>query len=253
MRLRAVATGPRAPRLSKCGASARWWMLYALSPSNMARGVMEQLHLLLYLQEIQAQCRMARIAFDSLSRWPPTHPPAQTIEDGAVKTAAFFRDMHSMLTHVGVISKLLWPIKEKRANTREQRGAELRARLGLPAADHILCARTLRDDLEHFDERLDRWVLRQDGKRPPDYWQDCIGPWEVPLRHGAEAHNVMRHYDPGTKLFRFQGKSMHMPELVLAVKALQDRVDGEVAQLLAQLYPTPDHVATPDFSNVMPW
>lgn len=223
---------------------------------------MQHLHLLLYLQEIQAQCRMARIAFDSLSRWPHEHSCAQTIEEGAVNTAAFFRDMHSMLTHVGVISKLIWPIKNRakireqceadRAKIREQRESELRARLELPLAGHILHLRVLRDSLEHFDERLDNWVLQQDGKRAPDYWQDCIGPWEIPLQHGAEAHNVMRHYDPDTKLFRFQGKSMNVPELDLAVKAVQHRVDVEVARLLAQVYPTPDHDATPDFPNVMP-
>jgi len=217
---------------------------------------MEQLHLLLYLQEIQAQCRMARVAFDSLSRWLDGLPPAQTIEEGAVKTAAFFRDMHSMLTHVGVISKLLWPIKEKRANTRERRGAELRARLGLPPADHILCGRTLRDDLEHFDERLDSWLLQKEtrlreGKRAPDYWQDCIGPWGIPLPYEAET-DVMRHYDPDTQFFRFQGKRMHVPTLDQAVKALQHRVDGEVCQLLAQLYPTPDHIASLDYPSVMP-
>lgn len=218
---------------------------------------MEQLHLLFYLQEIQAQCRMARIAFDSLSRWPHAHPPAQTIEEGAVKTAVFFRDMHSMLTHVGVISKLLWPIKERRANTRERREEELRARLELPPADHILCGRTLRDDLEHFDERLDSWVLHketrlEEGKRAPDYWQDCIGPWKIPQDHRAEKQDVMRHYDPNTRLFRFQGKPMHVPTLDEAVKALQHRVDGEVGQLLAQLYPTPDHVASPDYPSVIP-
>lgn len=217
---------------------------------------MEQLHLLLYLQEIQAQCRMARSAFDSLSRWPHAHSPVQTIEEGALNTAAFFRDLHSMLTHVGVISKLIWPIKN-RANTREQRGAEVRAHLELPPAGHILHGRALRDDLEHFDERLDSWVHQkeiclQERKRVPDYWQDCIGPWGIPLQHGAEAHNVMRHYDPDTKIFRFQGKPMNMPELDRAVKVLQHRVDGEVAQLLTQLYPTSDRTASPDFPSVMP-
>lgn len=212
---------------------------------------MDRLHQLLYLQEIQAQCRMAKIAFDSLTAWPAPYPEARTIEQGAVQTAALFRDLHSMLTHAGVISRLLWPAPTgKGAADRNRRAEALRDQLGLPPSSHLLCNRALRDGLEHFDERLDSWTARKEA--PPDYWQDCIGPWEVPQTHGAKDHNVMRHYDPGTQCFRFQGKPIHVPTLGRAVKALQLRVDREVAQLLAQLYPTPDHIASPNYPSVIP-
>lgn len=212
---------------------------------------MNRLHQLLYLQEIQAQCRMANIAFDSLSAWPAPYPESRTNEQGAVKTAALFRELHSMLTHAGVISRLLWPASSgKGAMDRNRRAEALRDLLGLSPSSHLLCDRALRDGLEHFDERLDSWTARTEA--PPDYWQDCIGPWGVMQTHGAKDHNVMRHYDPSTQHFRFQGKPIHMPTLGQAVKALQLRVDGEVAQLLAQLYQTPGHIASPDYPSVMP-
>ena len=218
---------------------------------------MERLHMLFYLQEIQTQCRMVRIAFVSLSRWPHAYPPFQTIEEGAVSTAAFFRDMHSMLTHVGVISKLIWPIKN-RADTQRIRGEALRTRLELPLENHMLHKRFLRDDLEHFDERLDRWadqqkILQQAGDRASDYWQDCIGPWAVVhQQYRAAEHNVMRHYDPDTHTYRFQGRALNVQELDQAVAKLKQRVDDEVTQLLAQLYPVPDASALPSLPHVMP-
>lgn len=212
---------------------------------------MDQLHQLLYLQEVQAQCRMAKIAFDSLIAWPAPYPESLTNEQVAVKAAALFRDLHSMLTHAGVISRLLWPARTGRgAVDRNQRAEELRDLLGLPASSHLLSDRALRDGLEHFDERLDTWTSRKQASR--DYWQDFIGPWEVLQTYGAEDHNVMRHYDPGTHCFRFQDKSIHVPTLGQAVRALQLRVDGEVAHLFAQLYPTPDYGASPDYPSVIP-
>ena len=77
-------------------------------------------------------------------------------------------------------------------------------------------------------------------------------PWEVPQRHGAKDHNLMRHFDPESDVFRFQGKPVHLPTMGHAVEALKRSVDFEVAQLRALLYPTPEHVVSPEFPSVMP-
>ncbi|CAB3920290.1 Uncharacterised protein [Achromobacter xylosoxidans] len=220
------------------------------TPPTRPEVSMDNLPRLLYLQEIQAQCRIARIAFGSLTQWPSPYPTARTVAEGEVQTAAFFRDMHSLLTHAGVISRLLWPAGKKR-DARHRRAEVLRELLDLPASNHLLCDRSLRDGLEHFDERLDQWAAQQEASG--DYWQDCIGPWEVPEMHGAKDHNVMRHYDPYDKIFRFQGKPVHVPAIGDALAELQRRVDRLVAQLLALLYPTPDHVPAPQYPSVMPF
>src|SRR5581483_2573832 len=66
-----------------------------------------------------------------------------------------FRQLHYLLLHTSNVSKILWPGApgESRA---AQRGAELRKLMALPD-EHPLAQRTLRNHLEHYDERLDAW------------------------------------------------------------------------------------------------
>jgi hypothetical protein len=198
---------------------------------------MHLFHKLLYLQEVQAQCRMARQAFDSLSQGRMKSEPMRSIEEGAMQTAETFRNVHSMLTHTANISRLLWP-GNKAQPARKQRAEALRTLLELSEEGHPLSNRKLRDDLEHFDERLDQWTIN--GDIQPEYWQDCIGPWDVPLEYGAKERNVMRHLDPSTQTFRFQGRPWDIPEMINAVQVLQCCVDAKVAQLISTFYPQPN-------------
>ncbi|MBB5217181.1 hypothetical protein [Parapusillimonas granuli] len=186
---------------------------------------------------------MARQAFDLLNQRLTTSEPMHSIEVGAMETAEVFRNIHSMLTHTANISRLLWP-GNKQKSARKQRAEALRLLLDLPADDHLLSDRTLRDDLEHFDERLDRWTTSSDAA--PDYWQDCIGSWDVPhQQYGVKERNVMRHFDPSTQIFRFQGRPWNIPEMIDAVQALQHCVDAKVVQLISILYPQPDISPSP--------
>ncbi|WP_153100175.1 hypothetical protein [Paraburkholderia hayleyella] len=190
---------------------------------------------LFYLEEIGTQCRMARNAFNSLKNSEPTRT-IQTIEKGEMQTAEVFRNVHSILTHTGVISRLLWPgntqksAQSKSASEDKSASEKLRELLDLPANGHPLCERTLRNDLEHFDERLAKWIA--DVDMPPDYWQNYISPWSVITQHGAKEQNVMRHFDPGTQIFRFQGTPLNILEIVNSVEEMQCRVDAKHAQLM---------------------
>lgn len=65
----------------------------------------------------------------------------------------------ALLTHVAMISKFLAPIKA----SASERGVELRAHLGVPNDSPIL-PRAARDNLEHFDERVDGWVERNETR-----------------------------------------------------------------------------------------
>jgi hypothetical protein len=67
----------------------------------------------------------------------------------------------SFLTHVAMISKFLDPIHPN--ETKENRGATLRAHLNV-SDDSPIFPRTSRDNLEHFDERIDRWVQTGQNK-----------------------------------------------------------------------------------------
>jgi hypothetical protein len=76
----------------------------------------------------------------------------------------------SFLTHAAMISKFLDPIKA----SAKKRGVELRAHLGVPNESAIL-PRAARDNLEHFDERIDGWVERNEQRVLEMVFQDREG------------------------------------------------------------------------------
>ena len=59
------------------------------------------------------------------------------------------------LTHAAMVSKLLDPIKSE--GTAGIRGEALRAHLAVDGESPVL-SRSARDNLEHIDERIDRWA-----------------------------------------------------------------------------------------------
>lgn len=201
---------------------------------------MDLLHQLIYLQEIQAQCRMALQAGNALNQALARTDPKQSNEEGAMWTAEVFRNVHSMLTHVANISRLLWPGEHVKSQRRKMRAHELRALLQLPHCGHPLGKRSIRDDLDHFDERLDCWADQADGT-PREIWQDCIGSWEVPIKQfNAKRKNVMRHFDPKSQTFRFQGKPCCIPKMLEEVHSLKQKVDPVELQIRNTLYPIPE-------------
>ena len=69
---------------------------------------------------------------------------------------AIWRSIHGLLSAAANLSKLLWPAS--RDPVRRERGAWLRKELGIDDTSPMR-ARTMRDHLEHFDERLEDWCL----------------------------------------------------------------------------------------------
>lgn len=76
----------------------------------------------------------------------------------------------SFLTHAAMISKFLDPINA----SAKERGVELRAHLGVPN-DSAILPRAARDNLEHFDERIDGWVERNEQRVLEMVFQDREG------------------------------------------------------------------------------
>jgi|JI6StandDraft_1071083.scaffolds.fasta_scaffold30033_2 hypothetical protein len=64
--------------------------------------------------------------------------------------------LQDALNHCAAISRYFWPTSK--GNFSETRGEALRAHFRI-ADDSPLHDRDLRNSLEHFDERLDKWVL----------------------------------------------------------------------------------------------
>jgi hypothetical protein len=130
-----------------------------------------------------------------------------------------YRALHSVLTHAGNISKLLWPghVKDKEKQTRmAARAARLLARMKLPSpVSDVLRKRTLRNHLEHFDERLDDWA-EQSAQGLVDR---NIGPRE--MIQGVPQRAWLRHYDPSRREFTFRGDVFDLAQLVGTIEQVR--------------------------------
>jgi len=103
----------------------------------------------LYLRQLVEECRGGIEAAGLLN---------QAVRGGDI--ALSFQCADSIVYHAAAVSRFLWsPGSRDKALRRrsESRGAILRSSLAIPA-DHPIKSRTLRDHLEHFDERLDEWA-----------------------------------------------------------------------------------------------
>jgi hypothetical protein len=104
----------------------------------------------IYLDELISQ---AKSAISAVARMNITLT-------GQGRTDEFFRDAQDLLQHAAAMSRILWPPAGKsgpKTTRAKNRGDHLRARLEINES-HILKSRTLRDHLEHYDERLDDWA-----------------------------------------------------------------------------------------------
>lgn len=161
-----------------------------------------------YLTEIQTQCCFALHAVRGINQAmalceaDASHHHTLHLE--------VFRQMHSFLTHSSNVSKLLWPV----ASASQERGSALRTLLGVPEAS-CLKDRTLRNHLDHYDERLDAW-RKQDQRL---IISDCnIGPKD--MIEGVDDTGAMRNYDPAKKIFSFRGEDYDIQELTHAARDL---------------------------------
>ena len=75
---------------------------------------------------------------------------------------AHFDNLHRFCLDAALVSKTFWPSHTKKKSSeevRQNRGNQLRRLLNFSEKNAIR-NRTLRDSIEHFDERLDQWTLR---------------------------------------------------------------------------------------------
>jgi len=177
--------------------------------------------MVLYLREADTQCRLAIgavVGLNNALNATPDNPDGSTNWDRfRVIQGEIFRSVHSLLTHVSCLSRLLWPPASQGASGKaQQRGAALREKLGLADDGHTLKKRTLRDHLEHFDERIDDWCESSVRK---NYAQDIVAPRGG--ISGLEDTDIMRWYDPERTVFTFRGDEFNIQELVASVEELR--------------------------------
>jgi hypothetical protein len=166
----------------------------------------------MFLGEIEVEARYCIAAATSLNA-----------ALGQARVDDAFRALHSLLAHAAMVSKFLWPGavrgskdkvgRMKRRATRIRRSLQL-SRLQLAP----LRRRTLRDHLEHFDERLDDW-----GQSHADGLVDrVIGPRGILGKRFSRF--TIRQYDPGSRIYVFKNERFNISAIIQSVRLIAQKV-----------------------------
>lgn len=182
---------------------------------------MEKSDIEMYLAEVEKQCVMAGFAFQSIGE-ALNALNEEGLGPSSKKWALrwnVFRAVHSFLTHTSNVSKVFWGQDNDKNKVRRERANKLRGCLSLPDDEHILKKRTVRNALEHFDERLDEWRTKSKGK---NYSQNNMGP--IGAISGFNALDQMRHFDPIARVFYFRGDAFDLGAMNDGVQDILDRL-----------------------------
>jgi hypothetical protein len=119
------------------------------------------------------------------------------------------------LTHVAGLSRFFWPpAKEK---VTQARARKLRMAFGLDDGS-VLQSRELRNALEHFDERLDAFLLHDHA----GYFFPGAMVDDASLSEDAIGH-IFRLVDPNTSTFVLLGQAYSFAELRSVAKEISDK------------------------------
>jgi hypothetical protein len=138
------------------------------------------------------------------------------LESGDVD--AIWLAIHSLLAAAANLSKLFWPV----AIAQTGRGDFLRDLFGV-YDDSPLRSRALRNDFEHFDERLDAWTEGASSV----FADRNIGPRDR-VTLGDEP---LRHYDPDTDTVYFRDSALPLTPLWYTADRL-GHADAELDRIL---------------------
>jgi hypothetical protein len=154
------------------------------------------------IREISTQAHFAEIAYSHID------PKAANGSD------AVFSSIHSFLSHCAMVSKML---SSKYDESTQQSIGDV---LGISTSSSIHTT-TFRNHLEHYDERLRRWI-RQYGVNI------MIGDHNIGPKSAFKIQNMVfvRHYDPTTSIFTFVNDDFDLGVLfgeVQSVKGIADK------------------------------
>jgi hypothetical protein len=162
-----------------------------------------------FVHEVELQCSFALHAYVMVraSMSIPGHDAS--IDDNKQMRKQVEGTMaycHAMLVHAGNLSKLFWPLlprrekdetdaeRKQRTKNQRKRGQQLREALGIKASSPLR-SHTVRDHLEHYDERLETYL------RKPHRGGLIDMAFTGAVQPGQEVHRL---FAPGLKVFTFQ-------------------------------------------------
>lgn len=173
----------------------------------------------IYREEIASECQHALRAIQGINA---------TLEHRAEVPLLFYH-LHSFISHVAAVSRILWPPLKGDAPAKARakaRGEHLCSVLGVDDA-HPVASRALRNHLEHYDERVDSWV--QDSTHH-NLAPATVGPAGVFAGPAMTSRDVLRQYDPAAKTFLFRGEPFPLQPTVSGLEDLLARLHQRARQ-----------------------
>lgn len=129
-------------------------------------------------------------------------------------TQAILNDMQNIIVHGAALSRYFWPIRKG----HEERGAHLREAFKIDE-NNPLYSRELRNAIEHFDERLDRYLSKGIvGIVIPEY----VGP--KPSDDGVPGH-LFRAFFTDAGEFRLLDSEHEMDPIVAEIIRIKDLLE----------------------------
>jgi hypothetical protein len=168
-----------------------------------------------YLRELGDECEFALLSLQEMNRAFKERN----------RTVRFFRCAQDFLQHSGAISRIFWPPPSAGARAKA-RGAHLKQALGVTDC-HPLEKRSLRNHLEHFDERIDDWAESSVNRTIADR---IIVPRRQIMSTITET-DIFRMFESDTRHYIFRGEEFDMQALYDGVQDIQRRVRQRVGDL----------------------
>ena len=140
---------------------------------------------------------------------------------GALPTGNMDRLWYStqaLLIAAGNVSKLLWPVRPLSG----ERGQQLREVLGVPE-ESPLRPRAFRNHFEHYDERLEDWMMSSERHNIVD--SSVLPPGAI---QGIDPGDFLRNLDPTSMKLTFRGDSYDLGSLVGTIRDLRNRAESRV-------------------------
>lgn len=126
-----------------------------------------------------------------------------------------FEQLQLIVQHAASLSKYLWPIRGNEDSIHQKRGRKIRRSLQT-TDESILKSRGLRDAMEHFDERLDKYLTENHvGEFVPHDVRAEIPKSEVPL-------HIFKGFYINPRVFVLLGKEYDLLPIVAEVERIHD-------------------------------
>jgi hypothetical protein len=181
-----------------------------------------------FVHELAEQCMFVRMAKIDLKA-------CKAMDTHGLNRHYYF--LQSLLTALGNISKILWPIMKKgdeQGNEiRETRGKELREALNVKG-DSALRSRKLRDTFEHFDERMDTWFGAEERQRFSDR---NVGSMEGVIIPSEK--DRLRTFDTETWTLTCLGKKFELSPAIKEAYELYEAIQEKTGQPGKKVQPLP--------------